>query len=142
VADQPQGNGQQDHEQPLERKSYCILRGRTERLLETLELVNRQGESRWFDWDEITGGNLDHPGRLLLHVLRGGEAYTVTVEGTALDRELAPGCKKKRVLWIRELDELSAAAAAKADPTEPVVTGIYIARESVSSEWKRAAAPR
>jgi hypothetical protein len=125
---------------PLERKSYCILRGRIE-LLPTLELRNRRGQKRLFDWDGVTGANLDDPGQLVLHVQRGGEPYTITVSGRGLDVELVDGICDKRVEWIAELDELAAAAVVKADPTEPVVTGIYIAKGSVSSEWGPGAPP-
>jgi hypothetical protein len=124
---------------PLERRCYCILRGRFH-ILPTVELRNRQRQERWFDWDDITGGNLDDPGRLVLHVQRGGEAYTVTIAGRFLDRELAPGIRAKRVAWIHELDELAAAAVARADPAEPAVTGIHIVKGSASSEWSRGAA--
>src|SRR5262249_11383727 len=85
-------------------------------------------------WDDIVGHNLDDPGRLVLHVQRGSESYTVTIVGRGLDTELKAGIKRKRVDWIAELDELAAAAVAKADPTEPVVTGIHIVKGSVSRE--------
>jgi len=119
---------------PIERRSYCILRGRIERL-ESLELYNCRSQTRGFDWDDIVGHNLDDPGRLVLHVQRGSESYTVTIVGRGLDTELKAGIKRKRVDWIAELDELAAAAVAKADPTEPVVTGIHIVKGSASSEW-------
>jgi hypothetical protein len=104
-------------------------------MLPSLELRHRQGKNRLFDWDGVTGANLDDPGRLVLHVQRGSEAYTVTITGRRLDVELKDGIARKRVEWIEELDELAAAAAARADPTEPVVTGIHIVKGSVSSEW-------
>jgi hypothetical protein len=119
---------------PIERRSYCILRGRF-RTPEDLELIGRQGKRRLFDWDGLTGANLDDPGRLVLHVMRGSESYTVTICGRGLDQELKDGVKARRVAWVQELDELAAAAVAKADPTEPVVTGIHIVKGSVSSEW-------
>jgi hypothetical protein len=132
----PPGAGGEKHEeeQPLDRQSYRILRGRIERL-ETLELRNRRHQKRQFDWDGVTGANLDDPGRLVLHVLRGGEPYTVTIVGRGLDRELADGVRTKRVEWIAELDELGVAAALKADPNTPVVTGVRIEKGSMSSEW-------
>ena len=119
---------------PLERRSYRILRGRRE-APPSLELRNRRGQRRLFDWDGVTGANLDDPGMLVLHVLRGGEPYTVTLTGRLLDAELAEGVARKRVEWVEELDELAAADVARKDPTVPVVTGIRIAQGSESSEW-------
>jgi hypothetical protein len=119
-------------QKPLERRAYCILRGRF-RTPEDLELISRQGKQRLFDWDGYTGANLDDPGRLVLHFMRGSEPYTVTIEGRRLDQELKEGIKARRVAWIQELDELAAADAERKG--EPVVTGIHIVKGSVSSEW-------
>jgi len=122
-------------EPPLERFSYCILRGRFEQL-PSLELRNRQGQVRSLDYSGITGINMDAPDELVLHY-EGRECYTIKIGGKDLDKELLAGVENKRVVWTQELDELEAAKARKDDPTEPVVTGIGIAKGIVSREWTR-----
>jgi|GEM_PF-6236562 len=122
-----------DQEGLLERKSYCILRGRLE-LLPSLRLVNRQGRVRSFDYSSLTGVNLDSPEALLIH-FEGRDLFTLTITGKSLDRELLEALEWKRVLWIRELDDLIAAGVQKTEPDEPVVTGIRITKGSVSREW-------
>jgi len=117
----------------LERKSYCILRGRLE-LLPSLRLVNRQGRVRSFDYSSLTGVNLDTPEELHIH-FEGRELFTLTIAGKSLDRELLEALEWKRVLWIRELDDLVAAGVRKTEPNEPVVTGIRITKGSVTREW-------
>lgn len=119
---------------PLDRSSYCILRGRIEPL-PSLEVINRQGETRLFPWSYFGGANLNYPGELVL-IFDGPEGSShITVSGRCLDRELLDGVKLQRVSWIRELDQLAAAGAAQADPNEPVVTGIWIA--GGGREWSR-----
>jgi hypothetical protein len=118
---------------PLERQCYCILRGRFE-TLPSLRLVNRQGRVRSFDYSGITGANMDSPTELVVHY-EGRECYTLTISGLDLDKELLDGFDDKRVLWVRELDELVAAAARKDDPDEAVVTAIRIVKGMASREW-------
>jgi hypothetical protein len=65
----------------------------------------------------------------------------VTISGRGLAGELLDGLQSEKVEWIQELEELVAAGVAKADPAEPVVTGIYIREGSVSREWSRGASP-
>jgi hypothetical protein len=120
-------------DQILERKSYCILRGRLP-LPPTFRLINLQGRWRSFDYAALTGANMDNPQELLLHY-EGRECYTLTVGGLDLDRELADAFDDKRVLWVRELDELVAAKIRKDDPGEPVVRRILIAEGMVSRAW-------
>ena len=121
-------------EPALERRSYCILRGRIE-LPADLELTNRQGQRRLFPWSYYSGADLDHPGEVVL-LFDGPEGSSrITISGKGLDGELLAGIKAHRVTWIRELDQLAAAAVAKQDPTEPVVTGIFIA--GGNREWSR-----
>jgi hypothetical protein len=122
-------------EATLERKSYCILRGRLD-LPEMLELLDRGGERRLFDYASITGVNMSHPGELVLHY-EGRECYTITLTGQSLDAELLAGIKGKRVLWVRELDALVAAAIRREESAEPVVTSIAIKQGMVSREWTR-----
>jgi hypothetical protein len=134
-AEEEKQDGKQD-ENPLERKSYCILRGRIEPL-PSLEVINRQGETRLFPWSYFGGANLNHPGEMVL-IFDGPEGSSrITVSGRCLDRELLGGVKSQRVSWIRELEELAAAGAAHADPIEPVATGIWIA--GGGREWSRGA---
>src|SRR5215469_15351680 len=79
-------------ESPLDRKSYCILPGRIESL-PSLELINRQGESRLFPWSYFGGANLNHPGELVL-IFDGPEGSSyITVSGRWLDQELLDGVK-------------------------------------------------
>jgi hypothetical protein len=121
----------------LVRKSYVILRGRIE-ALPSLELVNRQGETRLFPWSYFGGANMDHPGELVL-IFDGPEGSSrVTVSGRRLDLELLAGVKSQRVSLIRELDDLAAAAVAHEDPAAPVVTGIWV--KGGGREWGRGAA--
>lgn len=116
------------------RKSYIILRGRIE-ALPSLELKNRQGQTRLFPWHYFGGANLDHPGELVL-IFDGPEGSSqVTVGGRGLDVELLEGVKAQKVSLICELDDLGAAAAARSG--EPVVTGIWI--KGGGREWSRAA---
>src|SRR6516162_6863252 len=49
----------------IDRKSYCILRGRIE-ALPSLELRNRRGQTRLIPWPYFGGAGLDHPGELVL----------------------------------------------------------------------------
>ncbi|SRR5579884_242274 len=116
------------------RRSYIILRGRIE-VLPSLELKNRQGQTRLFPWHYFGGANLDHPGELVL-IFDGPEGSSqVTVGGRGLDVELLEAVKAQKVSLICELDDLSAAAAGRSG--EPVVTGIWI--KGGGREWTRAA---
>lgn len=116
------------------RKSYIILRGRIE-ALPSLELKNRQGQTRLIPWHYFGGASLDHPGELVL-IFDGPEgSCQVTLSGGGLDGELLEGIKAQKVSLICELDELSAAAAVRAG--EPVVRGIWI--KGGGREWSRAA---
>jgi hypothetical protein len=126
-------------ESELLRKSYRILRGRLEPLSK-LRLVNRQGEAALVDYSSITWVNLRPSGDLVLRV-SDGEPYTVTISGRGLGGELFDGLQDEKVEWVQELEPLVAAGVAKADPAEPVVTGIYIREGSVSREWSRGAGP-
>jgi hypothetical protein len=128
-----EGDAEAIDEGLLERKSYCILRGRRE-MLTTLRLINLQGRVRSFDYSGFTGVNLDSPDALVLHY-ESRELFTVTIRGRLLDGELLEGLEWKRVLWIRELDELVAAGVRKHEAQEPLVTAIRIAKGSVSREW-------
>jgi hypothetical protein len=119
-------------EDDVVRRSYCILRGR-HIALPSLELKNRRGQTRLLPWHYFGGANLDHPGELVL-LFDGPEgSCQVTVSGRGLDRELLQGVKAQRVSWIGELDDLAAAGVARADPAEPVVTGIWI--KGGGREW-------
>lgn len=120
----------------LERKSYCILRGRFEQL-PSLELRNRRSQVRALDYSGITGVNMDGPDKLVVHY-EGRECYTITIEGAGLDQELLEGLESKRVLWVQELDELEEAKARKDNQDEPVVREIGIAKGMVSREWEAA----
>ncbi len=123
---------------PLERRSYRILRGRVENL-RSLSVINRQGQKRVFPWNYFGGASMDQPGELVL-IFDGPEgSSTITVSGKDLDVELLPGIEANRVEWICELDDLTAAAVAKGDPTEPMVRGAWIV--GGGREWSRAAAP-
>jgi hypothetical protein len=117
----------------LERKSYCILRGR-QQLQPSLRLVNRQGRVRSFDYSSVTGINMDHSDELVLHY-EGRECYSLTIKGRDLDKELVQALDDKRVLWIKELDDLVAAAVRRDDANEPVVTSIRITKGNASREW-------
>ena len=120
------------------RRCYCILRGRME-MLPSLEVRNRKGQARLIPWSYFGGASLDHPGELVL-LFDGPEgSCEVTIKGRSLDRELLGGVKAQSVSWIGELDDLAAAAVARSDPAEPVVTGIWI--KGGGREWSRAAAP-
>lgn len=120
-------------DRPLERKSYCILRGRFQPLL-AVRLINRQGRVRSFDYGQLAGVTMDRPDELLLHI-EGQECYTVSIQGKDLDAELLEALDNRRVLWVSELDELEAAGVRKEAPAEPVVTLIRISKGSVSREW-------
>ncbi len=116
------------------RKSYIILRGRIE-ALPSLELRNCRGQTRLFPWHYFGGANLDHPGELVL-IFDGPEgSCQVTLQGRGLDVELLEAVKAQKVSLICELEDLSAAAAARSG--EPVVTGIWI--KGGGREWTRAA---
>jgi hypothetical protein len=116
------------------RKSYLILRGRIEPL-PSLELKNRQGQTRLFPWHYFGGADLDHPGELVL-LFDGPEGSSqVRLGGRGLDVELLEGVKTQKVSLICELSELEAAAATR--DGEPVVTGIWI--KGGGREWSRAA---
>lgn len=116
------------------RKSYIILRGRIE-ALPSLELKNRQGQTRLIPWHYFGGAGLDHPGELVL-IFDGPEgSCQVTLHGRSLDVELLEGVKAQKVSVICELDELGAAAAAR--DGEPLVSGIWI--KGGGREWSRAA---
>ena len=117
----------------LERKSYRILRGRHQ-LLPSLRLVNRQGRVRSFDYSSVTGANMDRSDELVLHY-EGRECYSLIIKGRDLDKELVQALDDKRVLWIKELDDLVAAAVRKEEPNEPVVTSIRISKGGASREW-------
>lgn len=117
------------------RKSYIILRGRIE-ALPSLELRNCRGQTRLLPWHYFGGANLDHPGELVLTFDGPEGSCQVTISGRALDVELLEGIKAQKVSVIWELDELSAATAARAG--EAVVTGIWI--KGGGREWDRAVA--
>jgi hypothetical protein len=134
-------SGQEAQQQPLERKSYRILRGRIEPLSK-LRLVSRQGEMALIDYGCITWVNVRSPGELVLRV-NDGEPYTVTISGRGLAGELLDGLQDEKVEWIGELNELEAAQAARtASEGEGVVTGIWIKEGSVSREWSRGGQKR
>lgn len=116
------------------RKSYIILRGRIE-ALPSLELKNRQGQTRLIPWHYFGGASLDHPGELVLTFDGPEGSCQVTLQGRGLDVELLEGVKAQKVSLICELDELGAVAAARAG--EPAVTGIWI--KGGGREWSRAA---
>jgi hypothetical protein len=121
----------------LERRSYRILRGRNLHV-PSLKVSNRQGQNRVFPWSYFGGAGMDQPGELVLTFDGPDGSSAVTVSGRGLDQELLPGIEANRVEWIRELDELTAAAVARAVPGEPVVTGIWIV--GGKREWTRSAA--
>jgi hypothetical protein len=114
------------------RKSYIILRGRIE-ALPSLELKNRQGQTRLIPWHYFGGASLDHPGELVLTFDGPDGSCQVTLHGRSLDAELLEGVKAQKVSLICELDELGSAAAVRAG--EPVVTGIWI--KGGGREWTR-----
>jgi hypothetical protein len=122
----------------VSRLSYLILRGRIESP-PALELRNRRGQARLIPWNYFGGASLDHPGELVLTFDGPAGPCQVTVSGRGLNVDLLEGVKEQRVSWIQELDELAAAAVARTDPAEPVVTGIRI--EGGGREWSRGAAP-
>jgi len=119
------------------RRSYIILRGRIE-ALPSLELKNRQGQTRLFPWHYFGGASLDHPGELVLTFDGPEGSCQVTISGRALDVELLEGIKAQKVSLICELDELAAADVARLDPAAPVVAGIGI--KGGGREWGRGAA--
>jgi hypothetical protein len=123
----------------VERKSYCILRGRIE-MLPSLELRNRQGQTRLIPWHYFGGASLDHPGELVLFFDGPEGSCQITLTGLGLDRELLEGVKAQKVSWIQELDDLTAASVARKDPAAPVVTGIWI--KGGGREWTRGGAGR
>src|SRR5206468_1780217 len=125
---------------PVERAAYRILRGRMEPLSK-LRLISRQGEKMLVDYGCITWVHARSPGELVLRVID-GDPYTITISGKDLDGELLDGLQDEKVEWICELDELSAAAAARADPAAGVVSGIWIKEGSVSREWSRGSRSR
>jgi len=51
---------------------------------------------------------------------------------------LLDALQRERVEWIRELDDLVAAAVSRDEPNQAVVNGIHIAEGSVSREWSRS----
>src|SRR5579884_1884989 len=107
----------------LVRRSYIILRGRIE-VLPSLELKNRQGQTRLIPWHYFGGASLDHPGELVL-LFDGPEgSCQVTVSGRGLDGELLDGIKAQKVSLIQELDDITAADVTQKNPAEPVVRGI------------------
>jgi hypothetical protein len=116
------------------RRSYIILRGRIE-ALPSLELKNRQGQTRLIPWHYFGGASLDHPGELVLTFDGPEGSCQVTLHGRGLDAELMGGVKAQKVSLICELDELAAAAAARAG--EPLVSGIWI--KGGGREWRRTA---
>ena len=94
------------------------------------------------DYGCITWVHVRTPGELVLRVID-GEPYTITLSGRGLDGELLDGLQDEKVEWIRELDDLAAAAAAReAGPGEGVVSGIWIKEGSVSREWSRSGRTR
>jgi hypothetical protein len=115
-------------------KSYIILRGRIE-ALPSLELKNRQGQTRLIPWHYFGGASLDHPGELLLFFDGPEGSCQITLKGRGLDQELLPGIKAQKVSLICELDDLTAAGVARSDPAQPVVTGIWI--KGAGREWNR-----
>lgn len=120
----------------LVRKSYVILRGRIE-TLPSLELKNLREQTRLIPWHYFGGASLDHPGELVLTFDGPDGSCEITVNGRGLDVELLEGVKAQKVSLICELDELAAAAAARAG--EPVVTGIWI--KGGGREWRRGPVP-
>jgi hypothetical protein len=133
------GKGEEEEDNPLERKCYLILRG-WRRPLAKLRLISRQGEAVLVDYGSITWVNLRPNGNLELRV-NDGEPYTVTLSGRRLSGELLDGLQREHVEWICELEELAAAKAAKDEPEAGVVTGIFIKEGSVSREWSLPARP-
>jgi hypothetical protein len=125
-------------ESDVVRKSYIILRGRIE-ALPSLELINRQGQTRLIPWHYFGGASLDHPGELLLFFDGPEGSCQITLKGRGLDQELLPGIKAQRVSLICELDDLAAAGVARSDPSQPVVTGIWI--KGGNREWNRGTNP-
>ena len=131
------GAAEKEHEEePLERKSYRILRGRIISL-PSLRLTNRQGQIRVFPWSYFGGASMDHPGELQLVFDGPDGSSTITVCGKALDVELLPWIERNRVEWIQELDDLAAAGVEQKDPNAPVVTGLVI--RGGAREWTRSA---